>query len=352
MGISGTEVAKEASAIVLMDDNFASIAKAIFWGRAVNDAAKKFLQFQFTINVTAGLLTVISALVGGTDASVFSVVQLLWINLIMDTFAALALGADFPTPDLLKRNPEPRGVAVLNVTMWKMILGQSIYQLAVIFTFHYAGESIFQYHTEQQQRQLQTMTFNIYVWMQFFNQINSRRIDNRFNILEGILQNPWFYWGWSLMFGVLTIPVGMLFRLIPDWLLIAASEMFALPWKSFKTRRTEPATATRSLGPVMRLFNRCVGPRKQTEGEDAIQTTQQSAGATDEGPGKSGDPAEQQLDLDGIVEALRYATAGVNVGMQLHPDTRKDDPVLVDLRQMGIPPSQNPSLWQFMGSQL
>lgn len=89
----------------------------------------------------------------------------------MDTFAALALGTDFPTPDLLTRKPEPRGVAVLNVTMWKMILGQSIYQLAVIFTFHYAGESIFQYHTEQQQRQLQTMTFNIYVWMQFFNQI-------------------------------------------------------------------------------------------------------------------------------------------------------------------------------------
>lgn len=158
--------------------------------------------------------------------------------------------------------------------------------------------------------------------------------------------------GWSLMFGVLTIPLGMLVRLIPDWLLTAASEMFALPWKLFKTRRTEPATATRSLGPVIRLFNRCLGPRKQTEGEDAIQTTQQSAGATDEGPGKSGDPAEQQLDLDGIVEALRYGTAGVNVGIQLHPDTRKDDPVLVDLRQMGIPPSQNPALWQFMGSQL
>ncbi|KAJ0369171.1 hypothetical protein COL154_002051 [Colletotrichum chrysophilum] len=376
MGISGTEVAKEASAIVLMDDNFASIAKAISWGRAVNDAAKKFLQFQFTINVTAGLLTVISALVGGTGASVFSVVQLLWINLIMDTFAALALGTDFPTPDLLKRKPEPRGVAVLNVTMWKMILGQSIYQLAVIFTFHYAGESIFQYHTEQQQRQLQTMTFNIYVWMQFFNQINSRRIDNQFNILEGILQNPWFMfvqavtlagqviiiflggeafqvapltgaqWGWSLMFGVLTIPVGMLVLLTTTW------KMFALPWKSFTSRRTEPATATHSLVPVMGLFNRCLGTRKQTEGEDAVQTIQQNAGAPNEDPGKSGDLAEQQLDLEGIVEALRYGTAEVNAGIQLHPDTRKDDPVLVDLRQMGIPPSQNPALWQFMGSQL
>ncbi|WQF79137.1 Putative P-type ATPase, HAD superfamily, P-type ATPase, transmembrane domain superfamily [Colletotrichum destructivum] len=171
MGVSGTEVAKEASAIVLMDDNFASIAKAISWGRAVNDAAKKFLQFQFTINVSAGILTVISALVGGTESSVFRVVQLLWINLIMDTFAALALGTDFPTPDLLKRRPEPRGISVLDTTMWKMIFGQSLYQLAVIFTFHYAGERIFQYHTERQLLELQTMIFNIYVWMQFFNQI-------------------------------------------------------------------------------------------------------------------------------------------------------------------------------------
>jgi P-type Ca2+ transporter type 2C len=85
MGIAGTEVAKEASSIILMDDNFTSIVKAISWGRTVNDAVKKFLQFQLTINFSAGLLTAITALVGEVDEAVFTVVQLLWVNIIMDT---------------------------------------------------------------------------------------------------------------------------------------------------------------------------------------------------------------------------------------------------------------------------
>src|SRR6185437_6738924 len=108
MGIAGTEVAKEASAIILMDDNFSSIVKAIMWGRSVNDAVKKFLQFQLTVNVTAVLLTFISAISSDEEKSVLKAVQLLWVNLIMDTFAALALATDPPTPELLNRKPEPR----------------------------------------------------------------------------------------------------------------------------------------------------------------------------------------------------------------------------------------------------
>jgi Ca2+-transporting ATPase len=111
-----------------------------------------------------------SALVGGTDSSVFTVVQLLWINLIMDTFAALALSTDFPTDDLFSRKPEPRTASVLTTTMWKMIMGQSIYQLAVIFTLHYAGGRLFGYRGDNEEKHLQTMVFNIYVLMQFFNQ--------------------------------------------------------------------------------------------------------------------------------------------------------------------------------------
>jgi len=86
MGIAGTEVAKEASAIILMDDNFASIVKALLWGRAVNDAVKKFLQFQITVNITAVLLTFVSAVSSSDQNSVLTAVQLLWVNLIMDTF--------------------------------------------------------------------------------------------------------------------------------------------------------------------------------------------------------------------------------------------------------------------------
>jgi Ca2+-transporting ATPase len=83
MGIAGTEVAKEASAIVLMDDNFSSILTALMWGRAVNDAVRKFLQFQITVNITAVLLTFISSVSDPEMRSVLTAVQLLWINLIM-----------------------------------------------------------------------------------------------------------------------------------------------------------------------------------------------------------------------------------------------------------------------------
>ncbi|KAG0321343.1 hypothetical protein BG000_003276, partial [Podila horticola] len=91
MGITGTEVAKEASAIVLMDDNFSSILKSLMWGRAVNDSVRKFLQFQLTVNITAVVLSFVSAIFSDDNQSVLSAVQLLWVNLIMDTLAALAL---------------------------------------------------------------------------------------------------------------------------------------------------------------------------------------------------------------------------------------------------------------------
>lgn len=83
MGIAGTEVAKEASAIILMDDNFASILTALMWGRAVNDAVRKFLQFQITVNITAVIITFVSAVANESMQSVLTAVQLLWINLIM-----------------------------------------------------------------------------------------------------------------------------------------------------------------------------------------------------------------------------------------------------------------------------
>lgn len=170
MGVAGTEVAKEASDIILMDDNFASIVKAMSWGRAVNDAVKKFLQFQLTVNITAVVLTFISAVSNDNEESVLTAVQLLWVNLIMDTFAALALATDPPTPQLLNRRPEPKSAPLVSPTMWKMMIGQSIYQLVVTFVLNFAGMSIFKYSTDKQQDELETVVFNTFVWMQIFNQ--------------------------------------------------------------------------------------------------------------------------------------------------------------------------------------
>ncbi|KAH9446328.1 hypothetical protein Pst134EA_030249 [Puccinia striiformis f. sp. tritici] len=104
MGISGTEVAKEVSDIILMDDNFSSIVSAIMWGRCVNDSVKKFLQFQLSVNITAVLITFITSIASDSETSILTAVQLLWVNLIMDTFAALALATDPATRESLKGN--------------------------------------------------------------------------------------------------------------------------------------------------------------------------------------------------------------------------------------------------------
>ncbi|KAJ5561813.1 hypothetical protein N7535_003725 [Penicillium sp. DV-2018c] len=243
MGITGTEVAKEASDIILMDDNFSSIVKAMAWGRTVCDAVKKFLQFQITVNITAVILTFVSAVASDSEDSVLSAVQLLWVNLIMDTFAALALATDPPTPTVLDRRPESKSDPLITVSMWKMIIGQSIYQLVVTFILNFAGAKIFSWSHEH----LQTVVFNTFVFMQIFNQYNSRRIDNKLNIMERIWKNKWFIgiqiiivggqvliifvggaafsvkrltegsqWAVSLVLGVISIPIAVIIRLIPD----------------------------------------------------------------------------------------------------------------------------------------
>ncbi|KAE8150131.1 hypothetical protein BDV25DRAFT_116888 [Aspergillus avenaceus] len=194
MGIAGTEVAKEASSIILLDDNFKSIVTAIAWGRAVNDAVAKFLQFQITVNITAVVLTFVSSLYSGKNQSVLTAVQLLWVNLIMDTFAALALATDAPTEKILDRKPVAKSASLFTVTMWKMILGQAAYQLAVTFMLYFAGAHILKDHLSATngQKELDTIVFNTFVWMQIFNEFNNRRLDNKLNIFEGMFRNYWF----------------------------------------------------------------------------------------------------------------------------------------------------------------
>ncbi|OCL09812.1 putative plasma membrane calcium-transporting ATPase [Glonium stellatum] len=251
MGLSDTEIAKEASSIVLMDDNFSSIVKAIQWGRAVNDAIKKFLQlmgiwFQITVNITAVILIFVSAIADNKEESILTPVQLLWVNLIMDTFAALALATDPPTPTILDRKPVPKSAPLITINMWKMIIEQSLYQLTVTLVLNFAGNRILGYNTDTEKSQLETLIFNSYVWMQFFNQYNNRCLDNKLNVLEAIHRNCYFIginlitifgqviiiffggsalsavrlsgkqWVISLILGAISIPVGVFIRLIPD----------------------------------------------------------------------------------------------------------------------------------------
>ena len=142
MGIQGTDVAKEASDIIITDDNFTSIVKSVIWGRNVYDAISRFLQFQMTVNVTA----VITAFVGSclVAQSPLRAVQMLWVNLIMDTLASFTLVTEPPNEDLLKRKPYGRTQPLISKTMMKHILAHTIYQLTVIFFLLFSGKSLFE----------------------------------------------------------------------------------------------------------------------------------------------------------------------------------------------------------------
>ncbi|GFP84392.1 calcium-transporting ATPase 10 plasma membrane-type [Phtheirospermum japonicum] len=106
MGIQGTEVAKESSDIIILDDNFASVVKVVRWGRSVYANIQKFIQFQLTVNVAALIINVVAAVSSGNVP--LNAVQLLWVNLIMDTLGALALATEPPTDHLMRRKPVGR----------------------------------------------------------------------------------------------------------------------------------------------------------------------------------------------------------------------------------------------------
>uniref|UniRef100_A0A3B1K2L6 Calcium-transporting ATPase n=1 Tax=Astyanax mexicanus TaxID=7994 RepID=A0A3B1K2L6_ASTMX len=196
MGIAGTDVAKEASDIILTDDNFSSIVKAVMWGRNVYDSISKFLQFQLTVNVVAVIVAFTGACI--TQDSPLKAVQMLWVNLIMDTFASLALATEPPTEALLLRKPYGRNNPLISLTMMKNILGHGVYQLVIIFTLLFVGEKIFNIDSGRNAplhsppSEHYTIIFNTFVLMQLFNEINARKIHGERNVFDGIFSNPIF----------------------------------------------------------------------------------------------------------------------------------------------------------------
>ncbi|EMD33941.1 hypothetical protein CERSUDRAFT_55726 [Gelatoporia subvermispora B] len=247
MGLSGTETARDASDVILMDDNFAPIVNAIAWGRRMNDAIRKFLQFQIPIIITVIVTIPISAIASAQESSAFSAVQLIWISTIMDTFAAIALTTDLARPLSLDRRPDRSTTHLLTVDIYKQIIGQSIYQIVTILIFHFLGSRILALeHSSHSDTVIRTFVFNTFVFTQISNSFNCRRVDNRLNIFESILHNYYFMgitlietlvqvliisvggsafqvtrvsgreWGLSLALGVVSIPLGALIRLMPN----------------------------------------------------------------------------------------------------------------------------------------
>jgi Ca2+-transporting ATPase len=261
MGIAGTEVAKEAADLVILDDNFASIVNAILWGRAVLENIRKFLSFQLVVNVSSCLLTVIMALVEGGAATSFPLtpIQLLWINLIMDSFAALALATEPPDPSLLRHRPEGRKSPLLSPIMRKMIAGQSVFQTALLLfmTLSQAGADMFDPALAgaayadpayaRGGRMHLVCVFNSFVFMTIFNKFNARKLhDDQWNVFKGLFHSVyapgimvaifflqaiivefgtravmqtvplnWAQWLVCVAVGLTTLPIGFLLRFFP-----------------------------------------------------------------------------------------------------------------------------------------
>jgi magnesium-transporting ATPase (P-type) len=142
MGLNGTYVAQAASDIVVLDDKFSSILNAILWGRCINDNIRKFVQFQLTVNIVALLLVFTSAICNFPLP--LNAVQMLWVNLIMDTLGALALAIESPSPELLDRRPYVRTANLICNAMWRNILVMSSFQLLVLFVLLFSGSTLLQ----------------------------------------------------------------------------------------------------------------------------------------------------------------------------------------------------------------
>lgn len=205
MGITGTEVAKEASDIILLDDNFASIITAIRWGRNIYTNVRKFLQFQLTVNVVAMFIVFLGGVV--VSEPPLTSVQMLWVNLIMDTGGALALATEPPASNILEQAPYKRTERIVTSIMWRNILGQAVFQATVLVIFLFHGQTLFNYNyapntpffvtdpvtgslIATQKTEHYTIMFNTFVFMQVFNEINSRKLAvNEFNMFKGFFNN-------------------------------------------------------------------------------------------------------------------------------------------------------------------
>ncbi|CAN4083016.1 unnamed protein product [Withania somnifera] len=186
MGIAGTEVAKESADVIILDDNFSTIVTVAKWGRSVYINIQKFVQFQLTVNIVALVVNFLSACFTGTAP--LTAVQLLWVNMIMDTLGALALATEPPHDELMNRAPVGRSGNFISNIMWRNILGQSVYQFLVIWFLQSSGMDLFRLNGPDATLTLNTIIFNTFVFCQLFNEINSREME-KVEVWEGMLDN-------------------------------------------------------------------------------------------------------------------------------------------------------------------
>lgn len=232
---TGTSVAKEASDITLLDDSFSSIKTAVLWGRSVYRNIQRFILFQLTINVVAMLIVLIGSIFGSELP--ITVTQMLWINLIMDTFAAGALASLPPTPELMRKKPRDHNAFIITNSMRKSIIGVALAFVVVLLSIlyyyeHFAGG--INPFTEIGLANL-TKFFTIFVMLQFWNLFNAKTYGNNQSIFKTLFKNAGFtVVCFLILIGQFCVVQfgGKIFRTVPltlnEWLWIIAATSIVL----------------------------------------------------------------------------------------------------------------------------
>lgn len=240
MGISGTEVSKEASDMVLLDDSFSTIVKAIAWGRGIYENFKRFIQFQLTVNVSSVIVVFVSILLG--LKAPFTALQLLWINIIMDGPPALTLGLEPIYDDLMSRPPTKRSDHIVSKIMLVRIFLTGTF-ISVIFLAQYLFNFL-----GAKEEQMTTVLFTLFALFQLFNAFNCRELYST-SIFKHLLKNRIMILVISITF-ILQILIiqfaGAFFGTIPldliMWLkifgltisVIIVSELVKVVWRTVK----------------------------------------------------------------------------------------------------------------------
>jgi magnesium-transporting ATPase (P-type) len=196
---SGTEVAKEASEIIILDDNFSPIDKAILYGRTIFNNIRKFIIFQLTINVSAVMICFVSPLLG--MAPPLTIIQILWINLVMDTLAALAFGGEAALRRFMREKPKKRDEALVSKYMWTSIGVGSLYTFVASLWF-LQSRAVHDFFRED--KYLLTGYFTFFVFAAIFNALNART--EQINLFDRIMDNRGFL---SVMALIVGIQVGL-----------------------------------------------------------------------------------------------------------------------------------------------
>lgn len=184
----GTSVAKEASDITIVDNSFASIGRAVMWGRSLYHNIQRFILFQMTVNVVACLIVLCGAFMG--TESPLTVTQMLWVNLIMDTFAAMALASLPPSERVMKDKPRDRNAFIINRPMRYDIIGMGglffVLLLGLLYIFHHADitclTDLLSLHLDPSSSEMTpyelSLFFTIFVFLQFWNMFNARAFES------------------------------------------------------------------------------------------------------------------------------------------------------------------------------